>query len=100
MYADLSPTLQIDTNRYRRPRDYAARICRSLDFAQGAGVQVDALVAPLAVAHGVFREINAVSADGALEKLWCEGFREKLVSEGQRVAQAVMNQRWVDLGQF
>ncbi|PNH44012.1 hypothetical protein VD0004_g3567 [Verticillium dahliae] len=100
MYADLSPTLQIDTNRYRRPRDYAARICRSLEFALGAGVQVDALVAPLAVAHGVFRETNAVSADGALEMLWCEGFREKLVAEGQRVAQAVMDQRWVDLGQF
>ncbi|KAM0276749.1 hypothetical protein ACHAQH_006398 [Verticillium albo-atrum] len=100
MYPDLPSGLQIDTERYRRPRDYAARICRGLEFAVGAGVQVDALVAPLAVAQGVFREISAVSRDGELELLWCEGFRERLVSEGQRVAQGVMNQRWVELGRF
>ncbi|KAM0334395.1 hypothetical protein ACHAQA_001421 [Verticillium albo-atrum] len=100
MYPDLPPDLQIDASRYRRPRDYAARICRGLEFAVGAGVQVDALVAPLAVAQGVFREINSASTDGELELSWCEVFRERLLAEGQLVAQGVMNQSWVEVGQF
>lgn len=100
LYADLPVELQIDVSRYRQRREYASRICRGLDFALGAGIQLDALVVPLSVASGVYKEINEISRDGELEVQWCEGFREALTAQGQALVQDVMARSWADLARY
>ncbi|ROT40171.1 hypothetical protein SODALDRAFT_90252 [Sodiomyces alkalinus F11] len=100
LYPDLPPSLRIDASKYRQGREYASCICRGLDFALAAGVQVDALVAPLVVAQGVYREINTASRDGELEVVWCEAFREGLVTTGQYIVESISSRSWVEAGQF
>ncbi|KAH6687349.1 hypothetical protein F5X68DRAFT_10120 [Plectosphaerella plurivora] len=100
MYPDLPLELRIDINRYRQRRDIAGHICRGLDFALGAGVQLDALDVPLAVATGVYREINETSRDGELEVQWCERFREAMAGKGQELAGDLMARSWTSLSRL
>lgn len=99
-YPDLPLELRIDITRYRQRRELAGRICRGLDFALGTNVQLDALDVPLAVATGVYREINETSRDGELELQWCERFREAMTASGQELAGDVMTRSWTNISRF
>ncbi|KAJ3956315.1 hypothetical protein N0V92_007134 [Colletotrichum tropicale] len=100
MYPDLPPHLQINLARYQQRREFAARVCRALDFALNTTVQPDLLVAPLATALEFYRELNSSSRDGELEIMWCEGFKLRLASKGQDIANVLQSRQWADLARF
>ncbi|OLN85805.1 Transcriptional regulatory protein moc3-like protein 10 [Colletotrichum chlorophyti] len=100
MYPDLPADLHINLARYQQRREFAARICRALDFSLSTTVQPDLLMAPLAVALNFYREINTSSTDGELEIMWCENFKLRLASKGQDIANVLQSRAWVDIGKF
>ncbi|KAL0931929.1 C6 zinc finger domain protein [Colletotrichum truncatum] len=100
MYPDLPHHLQINLASYQQRREFAARICRALDFALSTTVQPDLLIAPFTVAMEFYRELNASSRDGELEIMWCESFRLRLISKGQDIANVLHSRQWYDVGKF
>ncbi|CAM1505338.1 Fc.00g109750.m01.CDS01 [Cosmosporella sp. VM-42] len=100
MWPDLPPNLQIDVTRYQHCREFAADICRGLDSALDSTVQPDMLVAPMTVAMEFYKEINTTSQDGAMEIMWLENFRLRLIEKGQHIADVLQKQKWVEVARF
>lgn len=92
----LPPHLQIEPLKYspKEVRELAANVCRSLDFALNATVQPDMLVVPLFVVQEFYRAINESAGDGQLELMWCEGFRVRLATKGQDIADVIKDKKW------
>lgn len=93
---DVVPLL--DPNKYgqRAIRILAANVCRSLDWAIGhpdLGIgplgQPDLIAAPLYIVERFYDGIGA-SGDGALERLWCAGFRERWEHTGREIEARIL----------
>ncbi|KAI9166752.1 putative D-lactate dehydrogenase [Paramyrothecium foliicola] len=97
MWPNIPANLQIDESQYQHSRDFAADICRGLDYVLNNMAQPDILLAPMTVALEYFKEINALSQYGLLEIVWLEAFKDRLVSRGQQIANALQGQRWIEL---
>ncbi|KAL1866831.1 hypothetical protein VTK73DRAFT_4480 [Phialemonium thermophilum] len=94
--------LAIDNLRYgtKEVREIAANVCRSLDFALHATVQPDVFVVPLHIVQEFYAAINESAGDGQLEIMWCEGFRMRLTSKGQDIANVIKCKKWRDVATF
>ncbi|KAK3942429.1 hypothetical protein QBC46DRAFT_309455 [Diplogelasinospora grovesii] len=85
-------------------REFAANICRSLDFALNSTVQPDMLVVPLFVVRQFYTRVPGmfpgITDDGRLELMWCEAFRQRLLTKGQDILDVVQSKKWVDLAGY
>jgi hypothetical protein len=100
IYPNLPASLDIDPTKYQQIRGLASNICRSLDSALSMTTQPDLLVTPLTVVSDYYKEIITSSGDGELEVLWCDNFRQRLLSRGQNIVDVIQNKTWVDVGRF
>ncbi|KAF4506816.1 hypothetical protein G6O67_006859 [Ophiocordyceps sinensis] len=92
MWSKLPPNPQIDPTHYQNGCELAANICRGLDFALGGTTQPDVLLAPVAVALNVYRDVSATSQDGLFEIMWLEAFQKRLAHKGQHIANILQQQ--------
>lgn len=122
--ADLPAGADPARYRPREIRKLAANVCRSLDWAVGRSRAIEALgplgqpdlvAAPLAVVERFYDDIRALG-DGELERLWCQGFRERLAVRGRDVVSLVAgcgdpasdsgamgsggSRGWIEMGEF
>lgn len=74
----------------------ARGVCRSLDFALGRTAQPDLLVVPLLAVEGFY----GGGGPGALEMVWCAGFRERLAVRGEYLAGLLRGRKWAELERF
>lgn len=100
MWLNPSPNLQVDVTHYQDGRELAANICRGLDSALVVTTQPDMLMAPVALAINVYRDVSATSQDSILEILWLEAFQKRLAHKGQHVASIVQQQRWIQVARY
>lgn len=97
----------LNPNKYgqREIRKLAANVCRSLDWAIGrpevGGVgplgQPDLVAAPLYIVERFYDGISAVG-DGALERQWCVGFRERWEQRGRQIEARILGMEHGDVG--
>lgn len=99
MYPDL---MTADPAKYsvKEVRELATNVCRSLDFALATTAQPDLLTAPLFVVEAFYQGLHATAGDGALELLWCDGFRGRLAMRGQDLANVVQARSWMEVAQY
>lgn len=100
VWTEVPLNLQVDPERFRDGKLLADSICRGLDSALALTSQPDMLVAPMTVALDYYRLLDATTQSAALETLWLDTFRARLISKGQHVATVLQAQRWTDLASF
>lgn len=100
VWMELPLNLQIDPERFRDGRVLADNICRGLDHVLEVTAQPDMLVAPMTVALDYYRSLEVTAQPAALETLWLQAFRARLIAKGQHVANVLQNQRWIEVATF
>ena len=81
-------------------RTLASNLCRGLDSILLQTAQPDMLSAPMTVALDYFHGLSANNADGLLEVVWLESFRERLVGKGQQVTNLMKGRAWWPVASF
>ncbi|ROW14390.1 hypothetical protein VPNG_03991 [Cytospora leucostoma] len=99
VYPDLPPQLNINPVNYgpRIVREYAANVCRGLDYALQTTTQPDMLAFPVQVVETYYGGLNIQVGDGALELMWLVDFRGRMAMRGRALACAVTGKGWTDL---
>lgn len=99
VYPDLPPQLNINPASYspRVVREYAANVCRGLDYALQTTTQPDMVAFPVQVVENYYGGLNIQVGDGALELMWLGDFRGRMAMRGQALACAVTGRGWTDL---
>ncbi|KYK60067.1 hypothetical protein DCS_01201 [Drechmeria coniospora] len=100
LWPNLPPALQIDPKNYQGARELAANICRGLDAVLDCTTEPDMLLAPMTVALGYYRHINATSQDVVLEILWIDAFKHRIAVRRQQIANLLPGQNWVELARY
>lgn len=104
IFPELPPHLHIDPEAFgpNKAREIASNVCRGLDAALAISTQPDLLAFPVHVVDTLYRGLNAVTqnGEGALELVWLDGFRSRMMLRGQTLAATVMERDFTDLAEW
>lgn len=104
IYPEIPPHLNINPEAFgpNKAREIAENVCKGLDAALAASAQPDLLAFPVHVVETLYRGLNvcAPTGEGALELLWLDAFRGRMMIRGQTLAGAVMGRGFKDLAEW
>ncbi|KAJ4392197.1 hypothetical protein N0V93_005822 [Gnomoniopsis smithogilvyi] len=103
-YLEPPLNLNIDPELFgpNKARNIAMNICMGLEAALATSTQPDLLAFPVHVVDTLYRGLSVVAqtGEGALELLWLDGFRERMMIKGQALAGVTMGKSFQDLADW